>query len=53
MTPEERQMISGLFERVRQAAWALVTQRYLLAEDVEISVAAAGRLWDYFAAPRS
>ena len=38
-------------ERVRQAALALVAQRYLLEEDVEVSVAAAARLWDYFAAP--
>jgi hypothetical protein len=35
-------------ERVRQAALALVTQRYLLEEDIEVSVAAAARLWDYF-----
>jgi hypothetical protein len=38
--------------RVRQAAEALVATRYLLAEDVEVSVAAAARLWDHFAAPR-
>ena len=38
-------------ERVRQVALALVAQRYLLDEDVEVSVAAAARLWDYFAAP--
>ena len=40
-------------ERVRQAALALVAHRYLLEGDVEVSVAAAARLWDYFAAPRS
>ena len=36
--------------RVRAAALALAGQRYLLEEDVETCVAAAGRLWDYFAA---
>ena len=40
-------------ERIRQAAVALVAQRYLLEEDVEVSVAAAAQLWDYFAALRS
>jgi hypothetical protein len=37
-------------ERVRQCALALAAQRYLIEEDVEVSVAAAARLWDYFAA---
>jgi hypothetical protein len=39
--------------RVRKAAEALVGQRYLLAEDIEVSVAAAARLWDHFAARRA
>lgn len=33
--------------RVRRAAEALAAERYLLAEDVEICVAAAARLWDW------
>jgi hypothetical protein len=41
---------AAYLERVRQAALALVAQRYLLEEDVEVSVAAAARLWDCFAA---
>jgi hypothetical protein len=36
---------------VRQVGLALVRERYLLEEDVEVSVAAAGRLWDYIAGP--
>lgn len=38
-------------ERVRQATRALAQAGYLLEEDVELSVAAGGRLWDQFAAP--
>ena len=34
-------------ERVRQAAVGLVKERYLLEEDVELSVAFAARMWDY------
>ena len=37
-------------ERVREAARALARAGYLLEEDVELSVAAGGRLWDQFAA---
>jgi hypothetical protein len=33
--------------QVREAGLALVDQRYLLAEDVEACVAAAGQLWDW------
>ncbi len=36
-------------ERVREAARALAHAGYLLEEDVELSVAAASRLWDHFA----
>ena len=35
--------------RVRAAAVGLVTQRYLLEEDVEVCLASAGRLWDWLA----
>ncbi len=35
--------------RVRAAAVTLVTQRYLLEEDVDVCLAAAGRLWDWLA----
>jgi len=35
-------------ERVREAARALAREGYLLEEDIELSVAAAARLWDYF-----
>ena len=38
-------------DRVRQAAAALVKERYLLEEDVEVSVSLAARLWDWFVAP--
>ena len=37
-------------ERVRGAAGALARARYLLEEDIELSVAAGGRFWDRFAA---
>jgi hypothetical protein len=37
--------------RVRQAAERLVHERYLLAEDIEICLAQAGKFWDYFAGP--
>ena len=36
--------------RVRAAAVSLVSQRYLLDEDVDVCLAAAGRLWDWLAA---
>jgi hypothetical protein len=36
--------------RVRRAAEGLVRERYLLEEDVELSVALAARMWDRFAA---
>jgi hypothetical protein len=36
-------------DRVRAAALSLTAAGYLLAEDVEVSVAAAARLWDRFA----
>ena len=35
-------------ERVREAARALAREGYLLEDDVPLSVAAAGRLWDHF-----
>ena len=37
--------------QVRQAAIALVASGYLLEEDVDLSVAAAARLWDPFPDP--
>ena len=37
-------------ERVRGAARALAQAGYMLEEDVELSVAAGGKLWDHFAA---
>jgi hypothetical protein len=36
-------------ERVRRAAQELVAGRYLLDEDVELSVTLAGRMWDWLA----
>jgi Alpha/beta hydrolase domain len=36
-------------ERVRAAAVELVTARYMLEEDVELSLTMAGRLWDWLA----
>jgi hypothetical protein len=36
---------------VRRAAVDLCAQRYLLEEDVELSVVMAARLWDFWAAP--
>jgi len=36
--------------RVRSAAGGLVGERYLLEDDVEVCLAAAGRLWDWLAA---
>jgi hypothetical protein len=38
-------------ERIRQAARDLVARRYLLDEDIELSVTMAARLWDACAAP--
>ncbi len=35
-------------ERVREAARALAREGYLLEEDIELSVAAAAKLWDHF-----
>ena len=35
-------------DRVRQAAEALARDGYLLADDVPLSVVAAGRWWDHF-----
>src|SRR5438552_1099456 len=37
-------------ERVRRAGAALVTQRYMLEEDVELEVALAARAWDHWTA---
>ena len=34
-------------ERVRAAAADLVAARYMLGEDVELSVTMAGRMWDW------
>jgi len=34
-------------DRVREAARALVALRYLLEEDIELSVTFAGRTWDW------
>ncbi|MGH7354928.1 MAG: alpha/beta hydrolase domain-containing protein, partial [Candidatus Rokuibacteriota bacterium] len=36
-------------ERVRRAALDLIAERYLLAEDVELSVTLAARMWDWLA----
>jgi hypothetical protein len=37
-------------ERVRRAAVALVAQRYLLDEDIDLTVALAARAWDHWTA---
>ena len=37
-------------ERVRRAAAALVSERYLLDEDIELTVALAARAWDHWTA---
>lgn len=37
-------------ERVRRAALDLVAARYLLEEDVELSITIAARMWDWLAA---
>jgi hypothetical protein len=37
--------------RVRDAALALVAERYMLEEDVDLSLAFAGRMWDLWARP--
>jgi len=37
-------------ERVRQAGRALVAQRYMLEEDIELAVALAARAWDHWTA---
>jgi hypothetical protein len=38
-------------ERVRAAARGLVAARYMLDEDVELSVTMAGRMWDWLTGP--
>src|SRR5262245_5375154 len=38
--------------RVREAGAALARERYLIEEDIELSVALAARLWDWLAAQR-
>jgi hypothetical protein len=35
-------------DQVKEAAGELVESRYLLPEDVEVSVAVASRMWDWF-----
>jgi len=35
-------------QRVRVAGEALVTERYLLKEDIKVSVAEASKFWDWF-----
>ncbi|MCH8817579.1 MAG: hypothetical protein IIC92_07615, partial [Chloroflexi bacterium] len=48
---EERYASRDVYlERVRAAGEALVAERYLLEEDIEVSVAQATRYWDWFAA---
>ena len=48
---EERYASREIYlDRVRDAARELVAARYLLPEDVELSVARASRLWDWLAA---
>jgi Alpha/beta hydrolase domain len=37
-------------ERVRRAAVALAAQRYLLDEDIDLTVALAARAWDHWTA---
>ena len=37
-------------ERVRRAAVALASERYILDEDVDLTVALAARAWDYWTA---
>jgi hypothetical protein len=39
---------AAYLEAVRRAAQALARDGYLLAEDVDLSVAAGARLWDHF-----
>jgi len=39
----------GYLEQVREAARGLVAARYLLEEDVDLSVTLAGRMWDWLA----
>ena len=47
---EERYASRDVYlERVRRAARELVAERYLLDEDVELSVTLAARLWDWLA----
>jgi hypothetical protein len=38
---------------VRDAGVTLAGQRYMLAEDIELCVALAARLWDWLAARRT
>jgi hypothetical protein len=38
--------------QVRTAARELVSERYLLEEDIDVSVAQASKYWDWFAAAR-
>src|SRR5207249_1885103 len=40
----------GYLERVRRAAAALVAQRFMLEEDIELTVALAARAWDHWTA---
>jgi hypothetical protein len=37
-------------ERVRRAALALASERYILDEDVDVTVALAARAWDHWTA---
>ena len=47
---EERYPSRGAYlDRVRRAARDLVAERYLLDEDVELSVTIAARMWDWLA----
>ncbi len=47
---EERYASKDVYlERVRAAGEALVAERYLIEEDIEVSVAQASKFWDWFA----
>ena len=51
MSIEERyRSRDDYLERVRRAAAALASERYLLDEDIELTVALAARAWDRWTA---
>jgi hypothetical protein len=47
---EERYASKDVYlERVRAAGEALAAERYLIEEDIEVSVSQASKFWDWFA----